>query len=330
MSKPHYGTKRPLGAKARLRYNTGMTYTRSAKGMVWIDLVSPSEDEIASAVKRYDLHPLVGEELKSSSSSARAVFYGDHALVVLTLPVRVKKSGAYEIADREVDFVIGKNFLLTARFDAIEQMEYFAKVFETNSILDKSGQLEQPGHLFYHMVKRIYAGMIEDLENIRDTLVLAEASIFGGNERRMVEVLSGISRELIDFRQTARMHRDLWGEMAAADGRSLFGDDFVPYIRDIGEEFSRISEIATNARELLADLRETNDSLLNTRQNDIIRTLTIITFVFYPATFIAALFTIPASYVPLVDSDAGWTYILAGMVIITVGIWWVVKRKRWL
>src|SRR4051812_22893278 len=106
-----------------------MTNTHTYRGMVWLDLVSPTETEIASLVKRYELHPLVGEELRSSSTLAKIDFYKDYILVVLTLPARVRKGDGYEIIDREVDFVIGKNFLITARTDTVEQIEYFGKVF---------------------------------------------------------------------------------------------------------------------------------------------------------------------------------------------------------
>lgn len=310
-----------------------MTTTHTHRGIVWLDMESPTEEEISGIVKRYGLHPLVGEELRDSPSLAKIEFYDEYLLVVLTIPIRVPgKRGGYDIVDRELDFVIGKNFLITSRPDTIEQLEYFAKVFDANSILDKDHKtVEHAGHLFYYMVMRIYAGMIEDLENIKDSLSAAEERIFAGDERKMVEVLSGLSRELIDFRQTARIHHDIWEEMVVStDKTPFFGKEFLPYVHDIRDEFARIHELISNSRELLADLRETNDSLLNTKQNDIIKTLTIINFVFVPATFIAALFTIPAAFVPLVGSETGWTIILAFMVVVTIGIGWYVKLKRWL
>jgi magnesium transporter len=307
-----------------------MITTHAARGLVWLDLVSPTEEEIGGLVKRYNLHPLVGEELKSSPSLAKIDFYKDYVLVVLTLPSREKQGGGYAIADREVDFVIGRDFLITSRSDTVEQLEYFAKIFEANTILNKDGKIERAAHLFYYIVMRLYAGMCEDLENIKDALVDAESRIFKGDERNMVEVLSGLSRELIDFRQTARVHRDIWEDMAVLADRDFFGKDFKPYARDLSEEFNRVNELVDNARELLADLRETNDSLLNTKQNEIIKTLTIITFIFYPATFIASLFTIPASFVPLVGAKNGWTIILVFMVAVTALIWWYIKRRKWL
>ena len=306
-----------------------MTKTHTYRGVVWLDLESPTDDEISNLVKRYELHPLVGEELKRESTVAKIEFYKDYILVVLTLPVRVRDGKNQGIVNREIDFVIGKNFLITARTETIEQLEYFAKVFETNSILNKDERIEHAGYLFYYMVKRIYAGMVEDLENIKDSLTSAEESIFQGNERKMVEVLSGLSRELIDIKQTARMHHDIWEEMVEYADKEFFGSDFGSYIRDIRDEFNVIHELIVNAREMLADLRETNDSLLNTKQNETIKILTLVSFVFYPLTFITAIFTIPAINVPLIGQPYGWAVIMGIMIVLAGMMWWFFKKKRW-
>jgi magnesium transporter len=313
-----------------------MTTTHSYRGIVWIDLESPDENEIASLVKRYDLHPLVGEELKSSSSLAKIDVYKDYTFIVLTLPIRTRQGDSYVVVDREVDFVIGKHFLITSRFEAIEQLEYFAKIFEANEILGKqnglgqAGRIEHAGHIFYYMIKRLYAGMKNDLENIRDAIVSAENRIFRGGEKHMVKHLSDLNRELIDFKQTARIHQDIWTHLGERSERSIFGVDFMPYIEDLKADFAHIHELIVNARELLSDLRETNDLLLNTKQNEIIKDLTLIAFIFYPLTTIAAIFTIPGVDVPLTRDPHGWAIIMGTMVILSIGIWFFFKKKKWM
>lgn len=308
-----------------------MIYTHSYRGIVWLDIESPSDDEVSNLIKRYELHPLVGEELKRFTSLAKIDFFDNCILVVLTLPVRRKtKSGRYEIVDREIDFVIGKNFLITARTDTIEQLEYFGKIFDANSILNKDEKIEHAGYLFYYMVKRIYAGMVEDLKNIQDSLTLAEAEIYKGHERKMVEVLSNLSHELIDIKQTARMHKDVWEKLVDYDEKAFFGKDFNSYIHDIRDEFNIIHEHILNAHELLADLRETNDSLLDAKQSETIKMLTTVTVVFYPVMLIAAIFTIPAINVPLIQSSNGWLTLMVISLICTLGVWWFLKKKRWI
>ncbi len=306
-----------------------MTYTHTYRGVVWIDLERPTEDEVSSLVKRYGLHPLVGEELKMSTSLAKVEFYDEYFLAVLTLPIRERNGDTNEIVEREIDFVVGKNFLITSRTETIEQLEYFGKIFEANTILNKDEKIEHAGYLFYYMVKKIYAGMIEDLENIKDSITGAEKHIFKGDERDMVEVLSSLSRELIDFKQTARAHRDIWEKMVENVDKTIFGGSFSSYMRDVRDQFNIIHEFIGNARELLNDLRETNDSLLNTKQNDIIKLLTIITFICYPATIIAAIFTIPAQNVPIIGGPSGWWVLIIAAAVITAGFWWYFKKQKW-
>ncbi|MFA6294920.1 MAG: CorA family divalent cation transporter [Candidatus Paceibacterota bacterium] len=308
-----------------------MTYTHTYKGIVWLDLESPTDNEVSQLVKRYTLHPLVGEELKITSSLAKIDFYEDYILVVLTLPARTRKDKGYKISDREITFVIGKTFLITSRTETIEQLEYFSKIFETNSILNnKEENVEHAGHLFHYMVKRIYAGLIEDLENIKDSIITAETRIFSGDEHKMVEVLSNLGRELIDIKQTARMHHDIWEKMVSYGDKSLFGKDFGVYIRDIRDEFNIINELITNTRELLAELRETNDSLLNTKQNETIKMLTMITVICYPATLIASIFTIPALGIPILAHSQSWTILMILSTCITIIFWYFLKKKRWI
>ncbi len=307
-----------------------MITTHAHRGIIWIDLDSPNDEEIAGLVKRYGLHPLVGEELKSSPSLAKIDFYKDYIVVVLTVPVRIREGKGFTIADREVDFIVGKDFLITCRSEQVDELDYFSRIFDANAILNKEDEMKHAGHLFYYIVMRLYGGMVNDLENIKDALQAAESSIFKGNERSMVEVLSRASRELIDFTQIVRIHRDIWDDMIQFAPKDLFGGEYSASVKEIRDEFARISELVSNARELLTDLRATNDSLLNTRQNEIIKTLTLVAFVFQPLTFVAALFTIPAAHVPLIESHEGWMIIAAFMVAVTLVIWLYFKSKKWI
>jgi len=143
-------------------------------------------------------------------------------------------------------------------------------------------------------------------------------------------VLSNLSRELIDIKQTVRMHHDVWEKMVSYDEKAFFGIEFNSYIHDIRDEFNTIHGHIVNSHELLADLRETNDSLLDAKQSETIKMLTTITVIFYPVTFIASIFTIPAKDIPLLDSAHGWLTIMIISVVVTACFWWFLKKKRWI
>ncbi len=306
-----------------------MITTYTYKDLTWFDVESPSQDDVSSLVKKFSLHPLVGEELLSPTKKSRVDFYKDYLFLVLHIPIRTKSAGKYIVVEKEVDFVIGNKFIITSRNEIVEPIHSFSKFFETNSIIDKSGIGEHAGIIFYHMLKGIYRHMSEDLENIKDALSDSEEHIFLGHERKIVEVLSELSRELIDFKQTSRLHKEvLESFVTIPDG--FFDKSFTHYLEDLRSEYASIHEQITNNRELLNDLRDTNDSLLSTKQNENTKLFSILAFVTFPIMVLLALFTLPSSHTPIIGNTYDWEIILGIVIIAALSMFYFFRKKGWL
>jgi magnesium transporter len=295
------------------------------KRLTWIDLESPTSDEVAKVMNDYKLHPLVAEELLQKSLKPKVDFYNDYIYLILHIPVRTKN----EVKDQEVDFIIGKEFIITTKYDTVEPLHNFSKMFEVNSILDKSGIGEHAGFIFYHMIKRLYKNMAHELDAIRGQLIQAEKHIFAGNEKNMVRELSNLSRELIDFKQSTRMHHSILEDFATVS-RGFFGESFEYYTEDIQSEFTKVHDMMLNNKELVTDLRDTNDSLLSTKQNEAIKTLTMLAFATFPLTLIASIFALDTTHKPIVGMTYDFEIIIGIMLIVLIGIFSYFKYKKWL
>ncbi len=306
-----------------------MIKTYTYKNLTWIDVESPNQNDVAQLIKEYDLHPLVGEELLSPTKKSKIDSYKNYLFLALHIPIRSKTNGKYVVIEKEVDFVIGNNFIITSRGEVVEPLHSFAKVFETNAILDKKGLGEHAGIIFYYMMKKIYSHMTEDLENIKDSLNEVEEHIFVGQEKKMVIVLSELSRELIDFKQTSRLHKDVLESFSKVP-EDFFGKSFESFIEDLRAEYASVHELVTIDRELLNDLRDTNDSLLSTKQNENMKLFSILAFVTFPLTLFLDLFMLPTSHTPIIGSAYDWE-ILAGIVVVAaISMFYFFKRKGWL
>ena len=242
--------------------------------------------------------------------------YNDYMYLVLHFPVRTKYLHKHIIVEKEVDFVVGKKFIITTKYDTIESLHNFSKIFETNSILDKNGLGEHAGFVFYYMVKSLYRNALHDLELILSKLLTSEKHVFNGEEKQMVQALSEISRELIDFRQITRNHSEILNSLHEPS-KKLFGPTFEHYIDSIKTEFEKTHESIGHARELLSDLRVTNDSLLSTKQNETIKTLTIMAFITFPLSLIADLFSMNTAHAPIIGGDYDFEIIFAIMLSAT-------------
>lgn len=310
-------------------YTVPMIQKYTYRRLTWIDLEAPTSDEVAKVINDYHLHPLVGEELLNKSLKPKVDFYDDYIYLILHIPVRTKVNDHYVVTDKEVDFVIGKEFIITTKYDTVEPLHNFSKMFEVNSVLDKSGIGEHAGFIFYHMLKRLYKNVSHELDSIRAGLVEVEKNIFLGKERLMVEELSYLSRELIDFKQTTRMHKDVLQNFQTV-AVQFFGSDFAYYGADLISEYTKIYDAIVANRELVTDLRDTNDSLLNTKQNEAIKTLTMLAFSTFPLTLIAAIFAMDTDHKPIVGSAYDFEIIVGLMILILASIFAFFKNKKWL
>jgi magnesium transporter len=309
-------------------YTINMIKTYTNKSLIWLDVESPSQDEVSMLIKKYQLHPLVGEELVSPTRNSKVDVYKDYLFLAIHVPIRLKTNGKYIVVQKEVDIIIGNKFIITSRNEVIEPLHSFAKVFETNSILDKNS-IEHAGLIFYYMMKKIYSYMHEDLENIKDSLRYAENKIFLGHEKTMVEMLSELSRELIDFKQTSRLHSDVL-ESFRDIPKEFFGKDFELLMGNLRGEYESVHALVVNNRDLLNDLRDTNDSLLSTKQNESMKMFSILAFVTFPLTVFLDLFMLPTSHTPIIGSAYDWEIIVAIVIIAAGSMFYFFKRKGWL
>ena len=297
------------------------------KGLTWIDLENPTRDEVKEVMETYDIHPLVGEELLSPTLKPKVDLYTDYIYLILHFPAfRHTHSSRSE---QEVDFVVGKNFLITTRYDTIDPMHKFSKVFEVNSILDRSDMGEHAGFIFFYMIRKLYRSIGHELDFMSDALEAIENRVFAGNEGEMVFEISKISRQLLHFKRALSAHREVLESFAVAS-KSLFGDGFSYHAKDIVGSYFRTAEMISGNLEFLNELRETNNSLLSTKQSGTMRVLAIVSFVMFPLTLVASVFAIDSVSRPIIGSAGDFWIILGGMAGAAVILLLFFKIKRWL
>lgn len=295
--------------------------------LTWVDLESPSQEEVRRVMEEFKLHPLVAEELLIPTLKPKAEYYGDYIYLILHFPAR--KSGSRMDQAKEVDFIIGKHFIITSRFTALEPMINFSKVFDTNSILEKKAPGKHAGDLFYYLIKKLYRHILTETSSIREALSEIETKVFQGKEKEMVTELSLYSRELLDYGQILGTHRET---LASFEHHAVefFGSDFSSSVNTIHGEYRRVHDEILANRDFLRELRETNNSLLSTKQNETMKVLTMMAFVTFPLSLITDMFSMNTSHSPIIGLPYDFEIILVIMAVATLMMFLFFKLKKWL
>ncbi|MCW9054778.1 MAG: magnesium transporter CorA family protein [Candidatus Pacebacteria bacterium] len=297
------------------------------KHLTWVDVESPTSDEVRELMETYKVDPLIAEELLLPTLKPRVEVYPNFIYLILHFPAfRHTHTGD---PNQEVDFIIGKDFIITTRYDSIDPLHKFSKVFEVNSVLDRSDIGEHAGYLFFYMLRKLYKSIEHELEYITDSLEIIEEDIFEGKEKEMVVALSNVSRDLLNLKQALNPHHEVLSSFSDA-GKVFFGESFGKHINSIMGEYYRIKNQVSVNLDTLHELRETNNSLLSTKQNEVMKVLTIMAFVTFPLSLIASIFGMNTAYIPIVGGPHDFWIVLSIMGVATFFMFVFFKRNRWL
>ncbi|MDD5152760.1 MAG: magnesium transporter CorA family protein [Candidatus Pacebacteria bacterium] len=295
--------------------------------LLWIDVQSPIPEEIRSLMEEFKIHPLVAEELLVPTVRSKVDWYPNLIYLVLHFPtITHKHDGGSE---QEIDFVIGKKFLITAHYNFNDTVHEFSKIFEVSSILQKDSMGDHAGFILFYLLKELYKKLDLELEHIHTDFKEIELKIFSGNERSMVTTISHLNRDLLNFKQAIRPHRETL-ESFKDVGAKLFGQEFSHYLSTIVGEYSKVSSMLDGHRETLLELRGTNDSLLTTKTNEVMKTFTIMAFVMLPATLVASVFSTSVDEIPFAHDPNGFWIIWAIVLLVSCTTYLLIKNSKWM
>lgn len=292
--------------------------------LTWVDCVAPTPGEVRELMQEFAFDPKVAQELLAPSMKSKVERHGTVAYLVLHFPA-LRGSAR---AEQEIDFIIGKHFLITTRYEDTDRLHFFAKAFEVESVLGHVS-VGSGGQVFACMVQNLYHALLHECDSVERRLLDAEEKIFSGNERKMVVEISLIGRIIHDFRQALLPHREMLESLEPV-GERLFGAEFGYHLKAAVGSYARVHRTLENLYSALAELRETNNSLLSTKQNDVMKNLTIMAFITFPLTLFSSLFAIEAKHTPIIGMSGDFWIIVGIMLIAAFCFYLFFKRKGWL
>ena len=292
-----------------------ITEALTAKKPIWIDLErqSPEADKLLADVLKF--HPLTVEDVWGPRGQPKIDDFDDYLYVILH-GVGSKKRDKLELV--EIDVVIGDSWLVTHDRDGLVSDDIGTE-------LDHSPRLLQKGvaWLAHALIDRAvdrYLPVIDQLDAEIEQLendVLAKAGTRGGS--RVLRRILGFKRTLQDLRRMSIHQREILLRLSRGD----FGEippEAIPFYRDVYDHFLRINDIAEGYRDLVTSALDAYLSVQSNRMNEVMKTLTLMSTVMLPLTFIAGVYGMNFDFMPELHQRWGYVGALALMAVTTIAI----------
>lgn len=303
-----------------------MLNRRTLGDVTWVDLESPTQGEVRLLMDEFGIDAPVAEELLLPTTRPRFEIHERFLYMIFHFPAL---RHTHKNIEQEIDFIVGKDVVITTRYDTIDPLHKFSKLVEIQTLIDENVERLHGGHVFYYMMRKMYTSVEHELSSVRDALHDIVTRMYQGEERQMVIALSRSGRDLLNLRQIVEPHRDILRLMENG-APTFFGDAFQIYMKNLSDEYYRVHNHIMRETESLHELRETNNSLLTTKQNEVMKILTILAFITFPLSVVAALFGMNLDKIPFASNPNGFWIVVGLMTTLCVSMFAYFRYKNWL
>jgi magnesium transporter len=306
-------------------------------GMAWIGLYRPEPDELASLAEEFDLHELAVEDAITAHQRPKLERYGETLFVVLRAARYL--DDVEEVEFGELHVFIGSDFVITVRHAESPDLAVVRRRLEDDPELLAHGT-EAVLYAILDAVVDGYLPVVAGLENDVDEI---ETQVFDGDpavSRRIYE----LSREVVDFQRAASPLTAMLDGLAGGFEKYEVDEELRRRLRDVADHVALVNERVDSLRVLLRDILQVNSILVaqkqneemtalsrtSNAQNDEVKKISAWAAILFAPTTIASIYGMNFHNMPELKWYFGYPFAIGLMVVVSLVLYFVFKRRRWI
>jgi magnesium transporter len=257
--------------------------TKNEQAVLWVDFISEPPAVCQPILEEFGFHPLAIDDALQETHVPRLDDWGEYLYIVFNY--MDMDGDSWEAKVDELDVFLGKNYIVTHHDNRI------AAVDETWVVCDRDERNVQEGadHILYRIADYLMANYMPTVEKIDDAIDQMESQVFKRPSPTTLEKLLEIKRVLVAMRRIIIPQREVLNKLARDDYPVIDQKDRV-FFRDIYDHLVRLHDLNESLRDLVGSVLDTYLSVTNNRMNEVMKTLTVITTIFMPLTFLTGYF----------------------------------------
>jgi magnesium transporter len=287
----------------------------------WVD-VGECTDEEAKAVLEgvFQFHPLAIEDCLTPSDRAKVEEYENYLFLV----IHSVNYNAGEFKMSEIDFFIGKNFLVTYHRDP---MRCVASTIE-RVLKNAPAVARAPDRLTYTILDFLLEGYAPALEDMSGEIADLEKSILSSSSPDILGEVMKLKGEAQRLRQVVWPQRETIARLAHGEFK-IVRNHLLPYYRDLLDQLVKISSLAENARDSLTNVLQVHLNIQQMQVNHVIKILTVMATLCMPALVITSYYGMNIVHWPFPEDPRGWLWVMFVTGLSTIVLYFYLKRRGW-
>jgi len=305
-------------------------YLKDKKATIWVDLQKATDDEYKQLEETFKFHPLSMEDARKSIELPKVEVFDDYIFVVL-YNFSLEKEKNYPVK-KEVDFFLGKNFLVTVHEHYSESVDHLAIRLENT----RNGKSKTADFLMHEIVDHLVDQYFPVVVHWEDYIEELEANIIAHKlMKNALQEITTLKKHILFFKRSIAPQREVINRLARREFPFIHELSGI-YFRDVYDHIIRVYTELEIQRDLINNAFEAYMSVLtiqmtraSNRMNEVMKKLTIIATIFMPLTFLAGVYGMNFHYFPEITWKYGYLLWWVAAIIVGVLMFWFFKKKKW-
>ncbi|WP_035235484.1 magnesium/cobalt transporter CorA [Desulfobacter vibrioformis] len=185
-----------------------------------------------------------------------------------------------------------------------------------------------PGYLAYALIDAVVDQSFDVVGQIVETVESVERDMLENLNPDHLEQIHRLKREVIFFNKQLRPVRGALLSLIKSES-PLVPDATIRFYADILDHVNHILDAVSSLQEILSSMLDFYMSAQGNRMNEVMATLTIISTIFIPLSFLAGIYGMNFKFMPELEWQWGYFALLGGMAAIGGAMVVYFKKKGW-
>ena len=333
------------------------------------NVTSPHELEIKDLKRNFGFNPLDLEDYIHRTQIPNIKTYNDHSLITLDFPFfkqngnhedqkgvnGKEKAEKHSIANllniphaalssipllhyssvstrriltSHVNLFIGKEYVVVLHEGVLTPIDYIFS--QCQKTLRNRNNFMGQGSVFlaYKIIDALVDACFPVINELIIMIEKIDQELENKKTQRALEEISITRRNIVFFQTMIKPILPLFKHLEEGEHKELNGQ-MTDYWSNVHDHFKKIAHRLEDSRELIEGISESNESLIASKTNEIIKVLTIFSAIILPLNLISSIYGMNVVGLPLSQHPVFFSLLLLSMVTIGIVMLLVFKARRW-
>ncbi|MFC5284812.1 magnesium/cobalt transporter CorA [Pedobacter alpinus] len=302
----------------------------------WIDVKGLGSQDVLNYIqKKFNINTLVMEDVVHTHQRPKIEDH-NHFYFVVSRMMELDKG--LQLKNEQLSFLLFQNLIISFQEDYDDVLDPVRNRLRKNV----NGNIRNlgPSYMLYALMDTVIDHYFTIVNRLGDELETVEDHLYQKPRKLLMYRIQGVKKLMVSMRRAAWAERDKLNDIIRSNN-NLINPAIIIFMRDAYDHSIQIIDLIESMRENATSLLDLYLSLMSNKMNEVMKTLTIISAIFIPLTFIAGVYGMNFAYqdpktgkvltdnMPELYMPNGYVYVIVVMVVIALAQVWYFAKRGW-